>query len=46
MSPQALPEKLEKQQMGNEYWPGYDGSHSIKISNREVMGTQRLVGGF
>ena len=30
--------------MGNEYWPGYDGSLSIKISNREVMGTERLGG--
>lgn len=37
--PQALPEKPpQKQQMGNEYWPGDDGSHSIKISNREVVG--------
>lgn len=37
----------EKQQMGNEYWPGYDDSHSIKkYQIGEVMGTEHLVGGF
>lgn len=33
--------------MGNECWPGYDGSHSIKVSKREVIGTGHVeVGGL
>lgn len=29
-----------------EYWPGNDGARSIKISNKEVIGTGCLVVGF
>lgn len=29
-----------------EYWPGNDGACSIKISNKEVIGTGCLVVGF
>ena len=46
VAPGAPRKKTEKQQMGNEYWPGYDGSHSIKISNKEAIGTGYLAVGF
>lgn len=44
--PRRSQKKLEKQQMGNEYWARYDGSHSIKIANEKVIGTGCLVVGF